>query len=78
MQDADFMWFVEHCSELFEKFGSTYIAIKNKTVLGSYPTYADGVRFTSQTEQVGTFIVQKCGDDEAAYTGYISSMNFCG
>lgn len=77
MQDADFLWFTEHCSDLFKRFGEKYIAIKNKSVLGVYSTYADGVRCTLKTEPVGTFIVQKCGENESAYTGYIASMNFC-
>lgn len=77
MQNADYEWFLEHCSELFNKFGNTYLAIKNKTVLGAYSTYAEGVKTTLKTEQIGTFIVQLCGSDESAYTNYISSMNFC-
>lgn len=78
MQEADFNWFVDHFAELFDRFGTAYIAIKNQTVLGAYPTYAEGVRSTLKTEPAGTFIVQKCGKDESAYTAYISSMNFCG
>lgn len=77
MQDADFAWFIDNFSELFDKFGETYLVIKNKTVLGSYPTYADGVKSALKTEPIGTFIVQKCGNDTSVYTGYISSMNFC-
>ena len=77
MQEADFNWFVEHCSALYEEYGRAYLAIKNKTVLGSYPTYAEGVRETLKAEEIGTFIVQLCGKDESAYTNYISSMNFC-
>ena len=77
MQESDFMWFKEHYTDLFKKFGEKYIAIKNKSVLGVYNTYAEGIRSTLKTEQAGTFIVQKCGEDDSAYTGYIASMNFC-
>lgn len=76
MQSSDYEWFLEHFSELFNKFGNRYVAIKNKTVLGAYSTYAEGVNTTLKTEQIGTFIVQLCGNDESAYTNYISSMNF--
>ena len=76
MQENDFRWFLEHFSELFEKYGNTYVAIKNKTVIGIYASYAEGVRHTSLTEEIGTFIVQRCGENESAYTNYISSMNF--
>lgn len=77
MQDADFEWFKENCYELFKRFGEKYVAIKNKTILGIYESYADGVISTMKSEPAGTFIVQKCGPDETAYTTYISSMNFC-
>lgn len=77
MQDSDYEWFKKHCFEFFNEFGEKYIAIKNKTILGIYDTYADGVLSTKKAEPLGTFIVQKCGPDESAYTVYISSMNFC-
>ena len=76
MQDTDYQWFLSNCNELFKQFGSTYLAIKNKTVLGNYKTYAEGVLATSKQEEIGTFIIQKCGIDESAYTNYISSINF--
>lgn len=74
MQESDFLWFKEHCPDLFRKFGEKYIAIKNKSVIGVYNTYAEGVRSALKTEQAGTFIVQKCGEDESAYTEYINSI----
>lgn len=76
MQEKDFGWFVENLDELYKRYGSVYVAIKNKTVLGTYPSYADGVRETLKTERPGTFIIQQCGPDKSAYTNYISSFNF--
>ncbi len=77
MQESDFKWFLENYNELFKQFGEVYLAIKNKTVLGSYNSYAEGVLSTMKEEPLGSFIVQKCGRDESAYTNYISSMVFC-
>lgn len=77
MQESDFLWFVENMKDLFMKYGHSFLAIKNKKVLGSYSSYAEGVHETEKTEQIGTFIIQKCGQDESAYTVNISSMNFC-
>ena len=76
MQEADYRWFLENFNELFKKYGDVYIAIKEKTVLGIYNSYADGVLSTMKNEPLGSFIVQHCGNDESAYTNYISSMNF--
>jgi len=71
-QNADYEWFLTHYAELYQKYGEAYIAIKNQMVLGAYETYAEGVRGTLKTEKIGTFIVQLCGEDESAYTNYIS------
>lgn len=71
IQDSDYKWFLDHFAELFNKFGSRYVAIKNKKVLGAYSTYAEGVNTTLKTERIGTFIVQQCGSNESAYTNYI-------
>lgn len=75
MQEMDYKWFLENYSSLFKEFGSQYLSIKNKTVLGAYPTYADAIRNTEKTEELGTFIVQFCNGNETAYTNYISSLN---
>ena len=76
MQNADFEWFIANYVKLYKKFGSAYLAIKNKTVLGTYESYAEGVCATQKTEELGTFIIQKCGKDESSYTNYISSTMF--
>lgn len=77
MQERDYEWFLSHYSELYKEYGFSYLAIKNKKVLGSYPSYADGVNVTSKTEPIGSFIIQLCNGDESGYTNYISSMDFC-
>ncbi|KUO65740.1 MAG: hypothetical protein APF84_00310 [Gracilibacter sp. BRH_c7a] len=76
IQDIDYQWFLENYSELFAKHGVSYLAIKNKTILGVYESYADGVRSVSNKEKPGTFIVQNCNGNESAYTNYIASTNF--
>lgn len=72
----DFEWYMMNCAELFAEFGDKYVVIKGKKVLGAYDSYGEGVRAAQKTEPLGSFIVQKCGNDESAYTNYISSMNF--
>lgn len=76
MQNDDYKWFLENYEDLYKKYGPVYLAIKNKTVLGVYDSYADGVIATKKNESLGSFIIQRCGNDESAYTNYISSMNF--
>lgn len=77
MQTSDFKWFIENLSNLFNSYGTKFLAIKDKRILGAYNSYAEGVKETIKTEELGTFIVQQCGVDESAYTNYISSFDFC-
>ena len=73
MQSEDFSWYVDNLKELYSKYGDCYIAIKNKTVLGAYRTPREALKETEKTEDEGSFIVQKCGRDESAYTVSIAS-----
>lgn len=75
MQDKDFTWFLDNYDELFKKYGNSFLAIKNGKVLGSYNSYADGVRNTEKTEELGTFIVQRCDGTKDKNMNYIASMN---
>ena len=76
MRTADFSWYKKNIKSLHEKYGDKYIAIKDEKVLGSFDSYAEGVKVTSQSLPIGSFIIQRCGADESAYTCKISSMNF--
>lgn len=75
MQDNDFKWFLDNYEDLYSKYGNTFLAIKNGKVLGTYNTYADGVRETAKKEELGTFIVQRCDGTKDKNMNYIASMN---
>jgi len=75
-QDLDYKWFLDNYNELYERYGKTFLVIKNQNVLGVFPSYAEGVKAASKDNELGTFIVQGCNGEESAYTNYISSMNF--
>ena len=76
MLQNEYKWFLDNYADLYKQYGASFLAIKNKTVLGVYHSYAEGVKKTLQSEEAGTFIVQKCNGDESAYTNYISSICF--
>lgn len=76
MQDRDYDWFLSNYNFIFDEYGSSYVAIKNRRVLGSYRSYAEGVRETMKKHKLGSFIVQLCNGDPSGYTGYIASMDF--
>lgn len=75
-RSTDFLWFTKNRAGLYEKYGDSFLAIKNQQVIGVYQSYADGVKQTALKEELGTFIVQHCTKDESGYTNYIYSMNY--
>ncbi|MDO5331455.1 MAG: hypothetical protein Q4E99_02140 [Bacillota bacterium] len=68
MQEKDFKWFLDNFTSLYEKYGLSFVAIKDAKVIGVYKTFAEGVNETRKTEADGTFIVQQLGPDSSAYT----------
>lgn len=76
MQASDFQWFKDNLQTLYEKYGNCFLAIKDKTVLGKYHSYAEGVKETAKVLPIGSFIVQECGETKDVYTNYIASFNF--
>ena len=73
-QKSDFKWFKGEMSDLYREYGRCYVAIRDKEVLGVYPTFGDGVEATSAAFEPGTFIVQEVGPDASAYTSEFASM----
>lgn len=76
MQNEDFVWFMQNYEELFREYGVSYLAIKNKSIIGVYDSHAEGVKETAKKEPLGTFIVQKCDGSHEAYTVRIASTYF--
>lgn len=73
MENKDFKWFLENYNDLFLKYGRKFLAIKDQKVIGVYDEAGEAVRQTMKSEELGSFIVQKCTGDETGYTNYISS-----
>ena len=72
IQDEDFRWYIENFSQLYDQYGSCYVAIKNKAVIGVYDSFAKGVLETQKTEEAGTFIIQQCAKSFEECIEYIS------
>ena len=65
MRSDDYNWYKQNLNSLHEQYGEKYIAIKDKSVLGAYDSYFEGVEKTSRETPIGSFIIQRCGPDEA-------------
>lgn len=74
LQEMDYKWFLENYDSLFETYGDSYLAIKNKTILGAYHSYVEAINETEKTEPLGSFIVQYCNGNKTGYTNNIASM----
>ncbi len=74
-QENDFLWFEKHYPEFQKRYGNVFLAIKNKQILGVYKTYSEGVHAASQTEELGTFIIQECSTTRKAYIAEFASPN---
>jgi len=56
----DFDWFMDNMPDFYKKYGARFLVVKDKTVLGAYDTFREGVNAAKQKEPPGTFIVQQC------------------
>lgn len=70
-QNEDFEWFLENYEGLFEQYGDCYLLIRNKRVICTCDSYAEGVKKGDSLFERGTYIVQHCNGDESGYTSYI-------
>ena len=70
-QMRDYKWFVSNYDELFKQYGTCYLVVKDKKIIGTYKNYADAVKNTEICEPLGTFIVQYCDGTKEAYTSYV-------
>lgn len=63
----DFEYFVKNYKKLYDEYGHTFIAIKNKQILGSYNSVLEAIANLEGSYDVGTYIIQECAEDESAY-----------
>lgn len=69
---SDFQWFKDHYDEFYQKYGVSYLAIQNKTILGVYDDRNQAIDDISKIIPLGTFIVQFCNGDVSGYSVYIN------
>lgn len=74
LQHSDYEWFLDNYDDLFKTYGDSYLAIKNKQVIGKYKSFAEGVRETQKSEPLGSFIVQFCNGNKTGFTNRITSI----
>lgn len=68
MLKNEFEFFLKHQKEFAKKYLGKFIVIKDQQVLGAYGTEIEAVEETSKTEELGTFLVQKCEPGDSSFT----------
>lgn len=66
--EKEFRFYLDHQDELVEKYEGKVIVIKDLAVIGVYDSEFEAVTETSQTEEMGTFIVQRCEPGPESHT----------
>lgn len=71
---SDFHWFVDHYDELFNKYGTCYLIIKDEQIYGAYDSHRIAVDEAWKLFTPGTVSVQYCNGDKSGYTAEITSF----
>lgn len=66
--EKEFDYYLDHQTELVEKYNGKVIVIKNNKVIGVYDSEIEAVEKTSKEHELGTFLVQPCSPGTESYT----------
>jgi hypothetical protein len=64
----EFRYYLAHQAELVQKYKGKYVVIKDGTIIGVYDDELQAVNETQKTQELGTFLVQKCEPGSESYT----------
>lgn len=64
MLEEEYNYFKTHKKELLENYRNKFVVIKNKELIGAYDTEKEAYDSTVNTHAVGTFLIQKCVENE--------------
>jgi len=75
--EKEFDYYLQHQQELVRKYNGKILVIKGQTVIGVFDSELEAVQKTSETHELGTFLVQKCEPGKESYTQtYHSRVTF--
>ena len=75
--EKEFKYYLDNQDKLVQKYNGKFVVIKNCKVIGVYDEELEAIEKTSEKEELGTFLVQKCEPGTAAYSQtYHSRVTF--
>lgn len=57
----EFEFYLEHEKELLDSCKGRVVVIKGQAVIGTFDSELEAIEKTSETHELGTFLVQVCG-----------------
>lgn len=70
MLEKEFQYYIDHQSELADKYDGKYAVIADGQVIGVYDDRNIAISETTKTRKLGTFLVHLVGRGEDNYTAY--------
>ena len=65
---AEFQFYLDHQDDLVADHNGRVLVIKSQKVIGVYDSELEAVTETTKTEEMGTFLVQRCAPGQEAHT----------
>lgn len=66
--EKEFNYYLENQDELVKKYNGKFIAIKDCKVIGVYDSELEAIKQTTENQELGTFLIQKCEPGSESYT----------
>lgn len=66
--NEEFQYFLDHQDELVRQYRGKFVVIKGSAVIGVFDSELEAIERTSQEQELGTFLVQKCEPGSEGYS----------
>jgi len=64
----EFKFYLDNQDDLVKKHQGKFVVIKNESVIGVFDTELEAIQETSKTQELGSFLVQRCEPGKESYT----------
>jgi len=71
--DKEFKYFLDHQSELVNRYNGRYVVIVGQKVVGDYDTETEAYYSSIKKYELGSFIILKCSPGEESYSQHFHS-----
>jgi hypothetical protein len=72
-KNSDYEYFKKNFNMLLDKYSGKFVVIKNCAIIGVYDTFNEAYVKTTEKEELGSFIIQHCINEEESMLGFESN-----